>query len=134
MKKKGDKVKISLPNQLAKKDNNKNKIYNLSFLLLISSFLSSLLFFDFCLLAAADDAGYLISGHNFWSSGTWPGDFAPLFCIILGFFVKLIGYKIVVLKILPLLFFLVFIYYFWNFYSKKIGYINCASCHTDGYI
>lgn len=120
MKKKGDKVKISLPNQLAKKDNNKNKIYNLSFLLLISSFLSSLLFFDFSLLAAADDAGYLISGHNFWSSGTWPGDFAPLFCIILGFFVKLIGYKIVVLKILPLLFFLVFIYYFWNFYSKKL--------------
>ncbi|MBK7438982.1 MAG: hypothetical protein IPI77_20130 [Saprospiraceae bacterium] len=89
-------------------------------MLLISSFLSSLLFFDFSLLAAADDAGYLISGHNFWSSGTWPGDFAPLFCIILGFFVKLIGYKIVVLKILPLLFFLVFIYYFWNFYSKKL--------------
>ena len=97
------------------------------FLLVALSAVFSFLCFDNKISTANDDALYIESGAKyaraFFAKDSWYTANAPLYPIILGLLIKIIGVRLMLLKICSLLFFVAAIYFLFKTYEKRIPYI-----------
>lgn len=73
----------------------------------------SILLFDVRISEGGDDSGYLLSAKKFIEGESFPSYHGAFYSILIGWFIKLIGFKLIVFKLFSLLFLLghqVFLY------------------------
>lgn len=96
-------------------------------LLVVLSALFSFLCFDNKISTANDDALYIESGAKyasaFFSRDSWYTANAPLYPIVLGLLIKIIGVRLILLKIFSLVSFVAAIYLLFRVYEKRIPYL-----------
>ena len=97
------------------------------FLLTASGLIFSLLSFDNKISTANDDALYIESGaryaSNFFAKESWYTANAPLYPIILGLIIKIIGVRLMMLKLFSVFSFTAAIYFIFKAYEKRIPYL-----------
>ncbi len=96
-------------------------------LLVVLAALFSFMCFDNKISTANDDALYIESGakyaHAFFSKDSWYTANAPLYPIVLGLLIKIIGVRLMLLKIFSLICFVAAIYFIFRAYEKRIPYL-----------
>jgi 4-amino-4-deoxy-L-arabinose transferase-like glycosyltransferase len=66
--------------------------------------IASILLFDIKVSLSGDDCDYIVAAGEFWKNFTYPGHHGPLYPIILSPFVGIFGIKLILLKILSVIF------------------------------
>jgi hypothetical protein len=86
------------------------------------SFLFSILLFSLKMSEMGDDSGYIIRALKLFKYGEYPPFQGPFYPMILSIFVAAFGVKIVLFKLLSLVFILLALYFFFRSLDGKIPY------------
>jgi 4-amino-4-deoxy-L-arabinose transferase-like glycosyltransferase len=84
------------------------------------SVLFSILIFDVKVGIGGDDSAYILRASDFIKNGTFPSYQGPLYPFILSPFIAIFGIKLILLKILSLVFIIASIYFFYKGFSKVL--------------
>ncbi len=108
------------------------------FITLLVATVVYLLCFDVKISVGGDDSGYIQKGHRFINEGIFPTSQGPVYPIVLGFFIKLFGIKVPLLKILSVLFTVLHIAFFYKAFKGLVPYltliVSCFLVAINSYI
>ena len=115
----------------------KNEKWVLTLITLIASFVY-LLLFDIKISIGGDDAAYISRGFAFINKGLFPASQGPLYPIVLGFFIKLFGINIPVLKLVSFVFCVLHVVLFYKAFkgvvSPIVVTVTCFLVGLNSYI
>lgn len=118
------KKSLELPQDLLTRlDNFFEKNNNLFFWIgMCCAFVFSILLFSVNMSEMGDDSGYVSRAFNLLKDGTFPSFQGPFYPMVLVPFIGIFGMKIVLLKILSMVFILLSLYFFWKAFKDMIPY------------
>ena len=89
--------------------------------------LFGILLFDIRVSTSGDDSTYIVRAFDFIHHSIYPSFQGPLYPIILGLFISVSGIKLIPLKIVSLIFILLFIWFTWKAFKERIPAILLAA-------
>ncbi len=114
----GKEIKLSLYESLNNWLNRKEK--GITILAFSLCTLFSLLLFQARMDIGGDDSGYILRAYDFIHKGAFPSYQGPLYPLVLSIFISLFGIRIVLLKVVSLLFNFFALYFLFKTFRKRL--------------